>query len=118
MGALPTLWLPPRSPRFPTHIPRPPEGTTMPRRRLVILAAATTLLAGSAVITAGQASAAAGCQVKYTISSQWQGGFGAAVDVTNLGDPINGWSLVFSFSAGQTMTQLWNGSVSQSGSTV
>jgi len=92
--------------------------TTMTRRRLAILAAATTLLGGGAVITAGQASAAAGCQVKYTISSQWPGGFGAAVDVTNLGDPINGWSLVFSFSAGQTVTQLWNGSVTQSGATV
>jgi lysophospholipase L1-like esterase len=90
----------------------------MHRRRLAIVAAAGTVLATAAVVTAGPASAAAGCQVKYTISSQWPGGFGATVDVTNLGDPINGWTLAFSFSAGQTVTQLWNGSVTQSGSTV
>src|SRR3954454_14239078 len=90
----------------------------MHRRRLAIVAAAGTVLATAAVVTAGPASAAAGCQVKYTISSQWPGGFGATVDVTNLGDPINGWTLAFSYSAGQTVTQLWNGSVTQSGSTV
>ena len=90
----------------------------MHRRRLAVLAAASTVLVTAAVITAGQASAAAGCTVKYTISGQWPGGFGAAVDVTNLGDPVNGWSLVFTFSSGQTVTQLWNGSVTQSGSTV
>jgi lysophospholipase L1-like esterase len=88
------------------------------RRRLAILAAATTALAAGAVITAGQASAAAGCAVKYTISSQWPGGFGAAVDVTNLGDPVNGWTVGFSFAAGQTITQLWNGTLTQSGSSV
>ncbi|MFI5892363.1 cellulose binding domain-containing protein [Actinoplanes sp. NPDC051513] len=90
----------------------------MHRRRLAILAVATTTLVSAGVITAGTASAAAGCQVKYTISSQWPGGFGAAVDVTNLGDPVNGWSLAFTFGAGQTVTQLWNGSVTQSGSAV
>lgn len=88
------------------------------RRRIAIVAAASSVLAAAAVITAGQASAAAGCQVKYTISSQWPGGFGAAVDVTNLGDPISGWSLVFSFTAGQSVTQLWNGSVTQAGPSV
>jgi lysophospholipase L1-like esterase len=88
------------------------------RRRLAILAAASAALAAVAVVTAGQASAAAGCQVKYTISSQWPGGFGAAVDVTNLGDPVTGWTLVFTFTAGQSVTQLWNGSVTQSGSAV
>jgi lysophospholipase L1-like esterase len=52
------------------------------------------------------------------VSSQWTGGFGAAVDVTNLGDPLTGWTLEFAFGAGQTVTQLWNGSVTQSGSSV
>jgi lysophospholipase L1-like esterase len=90
----------------------------MQRRRLAILAGTTSALLIGACVTAGQASAATGCQVSYTISSQWPGGFGAAVDVTNHGDPVNGWSLVFTFGAGQTVGQLWNGSVTQSGSTV
>ncbi|MEU4236795.1 cellulose binding domain-containing protein [Actinoplanes sp. NPDC026619] len=90
----------------------------MHRRRMALLATAATVLASAAVVTASRADAAAGCTVKYTISNQWQGGFGAAVDVTNLGDAINGWSLAFTFAAGQTVTQLWNGSVTQSGTAV
>ena len=38
--------------------------------------------------------------------------------VTNLGDAINGWNLTWSFTAGQTIAQLWNGSVTQSGAQV
>ena len=38
--------------------------------------------------------------------------------VTNLGDPVSSWKLVWSFTAGQTITQLWNGSYTQSGSQV
>src|SRR5689334_12449403 len=91
----------------------------MPRRRLTVLAATAAVLAGSfAVAAAGPASAAAGCQVRYTVSSSWPGGFGAAVDITNLGDPVSSWALTFSFPAGQTISQLWNGAVTQSGSAV
>ena len=66
--------------------------------------------------TAG--AAAAGCRVAYTISSQWQGGFGASVAITNLGDPLTAWTLTWSFGAGQTVTQAWNATVTQSGSQV
>ncbi|MCM4077714.1 cellulose binding domain-containing protein [Paractinoplanes hotanensis] len=91
----------------------------MPRRRLTVLVAATALAAGSvAVAAAGPASAAAGCQVRYAVSSSWPGGFGAAVDITNLGDPLAAWTLTFSFGAGQTVTQLWNGAATQSGAAV
>ena len=39
--------------------------------------------------------------------------------ITNTGSTtINGWQLTFSFANGQTITQLWNGSYSQSGSNV
>src|SRR5438876_10170366 len=60
-----------------------------------------------------------GCNVHYAVSSQWPGGFTAAITITNAGSTaINGWSLKFSFANGQTITQLWNGSVTQSGSDV
>ncbi len=59
------------------------------------------------------------CSVQYTVTSQWQGGFGASVTITNTGtSPINGWTLTWTFANGQTITQLWNGSVTQSGSNV
>src|SRR4051812_26085494 len=73
---------------------------------------------GAAVLTAVDASAAAGCRVSYAVTSTWQGGFGASVEVTNLGDPVNGWTLGFSFPSGQSITQLWNGTYTQSGAAV
>jgi hypothetical protein len=91
----------------------------MRRRRIALsVAAAAALTAGVGVLTALPASAAAGCRVAYTVSSSWQGGFGANVTITNLGDPLTSWSLVWSYSAGQTVTQAWNTTLSQSGSTV
>jgi len=57
--------------------------------------------------------------VSYTVTNQWPGGFGASITITNTGSTtINGWTLVFSFSAGQQVTQGWNGTFSQSGSQV
>jgi cellulase/cellobiase CelA1 len=56
--------------------------------------------------------------VGYAVSAQWPGGFGANVTVTNLGAALNGWTLTWTFSSGQTITQLWNGSVTQSGANV
>ncbi|WP_309112548.1 cellulose binding domain-containing protein [Saccharothrix sp.] len=38
--------------------------------------------------------------------------------VTNLGDAVSGWTLEWSFPAGQKVTQLWGGEFSQSGSAV
>jgi endo-1,4-beta-xylanase len=40
------------------------------------------------------------------------------VSITNLGSPISNWTLTWSFGAGQTITQLWNGSYTQSGGNV
>ncbi|WP_456786092.1 cellulose binding domain-containing protein [Cellulomonas sp. P5_C5] len=82
-----------------------------------VLAAATLITAGT-VADAPVASAAAACRVDYVISSQWSNGFGANVTITNLGDAVSSWRLTWSFSAGQTVTQAWNTSLTQSGTTV
>jgi hypothetical protein len=59
------------------------------------------------------------CKVVYTVSSQWSGGFGANISISNTGTTaINGWTLKFTFPGGQTVTQGWNGNFTQSGSTV
>ncbi len=87
------------------------------RKSAVALTAAALIPLGLAAAPA-PAVAAAGCRVAYTVTSQWQGGFGASVAVTNLGDPVTGWTLGWSFPSGQTVTQLWNGVVSQSGAAV
>ncbi|GII80716.1 rhamnogalacturonan lyase [Sphaerisporangium rufum] len=79
-------------------------------------AAALIALAGGTAVTAE--AAAIGCRVDYAVSSQWGGGFGANVSITNLGDPVNGWKLTWSFTAGQQVSQAWNATVTQSGSQV
>jgi hypothetical protein len=59
------------------------------------------------------------CKVTYTVTNQWQGGFGATISITNTGSTAwSNWTLKFSFANGQTITQLWNGSYTQSGSAV
>ncbi|MFI9009633.1 cellulose-binding domain-containing protein [Actinosynnema sp. NPDC053489] len=85
--------------------------------RAALAVVAALVAVGSATPVA--AGAAAGCGVDYAITDQWRGGFGARVTVTNLGDPLSGWALEWSFTAGQRITsETWNGVFTQSGSTV
>src|SRR4051794_16776610 len=91
----------------------------MQRRNLAVcLAASLGIATAAGVVPALPASAAAGCTVTYQVSSSWPGGFGANVTIKNLGDVIGSWTLVWSFGAGQTVTQAWNTTLTQSGSTV
>lgn len=86
--------------------------------RLSAAAIAAGVVAGAGVLFAVSAAAAAGCRVDYTVSSQWPGGFNADVAITNLGDPVNGWTLTWAYTAGQTVTQAWNATVTQSGAQI
>ncbi|MFI5910053.1 cellulose binding domain-containing protein [Dactylosporangium sp. NPDC051541] len=88
--------------------------------RRAVAASAAILAAGAGAVAAVRMAnaAAAGCRVNYTVTNQWQGGFGASVDITNLGDAINGWTLTWTFASGQSVTQAWNATVTQSGTAV
>jgi hypothetical protein len=89
------------------------------RATVALVSTGVTVVVSAAVVVALPAgAAAAGCSVNYAVSSQWQGGFGANVSITNVGDPLTGWTLTWSFDAGQTVTQAWNTSLTQSGSAV
>jgi len=83
----------------------------------------TTLALVVGGITVGTAQAAAGCQVDYT-TNDWntgpgQGGFGATVNIKNLGDPISGWTLKFAFPSGQRLSGSgWGATLAQSGADV
>jgi len=86
---------------------------------MAMMSAGAVLLASTAVAAALPAgAAAAGCSVDYAVSSQWQGGFGANVVITNHGDAVSGWTLTWSYGAGQAVTQAWNATVTQSGAAV
>jgi hypothetical protein len=93
--------------------------TRRPRLRLLVAVAVPVAVAATvSVVSVTAHAAAAGCRVTYAVSSQWQGGFGANISLTNLGDPITNWTLIWSFGAGQQVTQAWNATVTQSGSQV
>ncbi|GAA3463901.1 cellulase family glycosylhydrolase [Saccharothrix longispora] len=88
------------------------------KRSTAAVAALGVVLGAGAVVLPQATAAAQGCRVDYTVTSQWQGGFQAGVKITNLGDPVNGWSLGITFpSTSQRVTQGWNATWSQSGST-
>ncbi|MCL6590515.1 MAG: cellulase family glycosylhydrolase [Firmicutes bacterium] len=57
--------------------------------------------------------------VAYVISSDW--GTGATINVTitnNTTAAVNGWTLAFTFPGNQVITNLWNGTYTQSGAAV
>ncbi|CAL9636607.1 cellulase family glycosylhydrolase [Streptomyces lavenduligriseus] len=89
------------------------------KRIVALLATCATAVGLTALLGPQPAAAAAGCKVDYTVTSQWQGGFQAGVKITNLGDPVTGWTLKFTLpDSGQKLVQGWNATWSQSGSTV
>ncbi|WP_255658558.1 cellulose binding domain-containing protein [Actinoplanes sp. L3-i22] len=63
----------------------------------------------------GQAGA---CLVGYRVVNSWSGGFQAEVTVSNTGAAaITGWRVSWALPAGQSISQVWNGSLSTAGGT-
>jgi cellulose 1,4-beta-cellobiosidase len=77
-----------------------PAGESTPSNQ----AGATTLAGGSA------------CQVVYTVTSQWDVGFGTAITIVNTGNKaLNNWKLTWTWAGNQQITQAWNSSYTQAG---
>ncbi len=65
------------------------------------------------------ASTNASCTAAYQITSQWPGGFQGDVTVRNTGRAATrSWTLTWTYSNGQKVTQTWNASLTQAGATV
>ena len=78
-----------------------------------------TLVLTAMLVLMSVGSARAACNVTYTISNQWPGGFSASLAIANTGTTaISNWTLTWAFADGQTITQLWNGAATQSGANV
>lgn len=61
----------------------------------------------------------AGCAATYRLVNQWQGGFQGEVTVRNSGTAaLSGWTARFAHADGQRITQAWNATVTQDGTTV
>ncbi|HEY0753889.1 MAG TPA: endo-1,4-beta-xylanase [Ktedonobacteraceae bacterium] len=97
----------------------PPSTPTATPTRVPTTPVAATPTSVPVTPTPTSPTGGANCSVHYTITSQWTGGFGASVTITNTSSSaINGWTLAWSFANGQTITQIWNASDIQSGGNV
>ncbi|MET8760138.1 cellulose binding domain-containing protein [Lentzea sp. NPDC004782] len=100
----------PTSTTPPTPVPPPPPPPP---------AAATSTSATTPPPPPPPAPPSPPCVVVYRVNGQWPGAFQAEVTVRNVsGALMNGWTLRWRFPDGQTVAQMWNGSVSQSGGDV
>jgi hypothetical protein len=59
------------------------------------------------------------CSAAYSVTNSWSTGFQGQLTVTDTGTSVlNGWQLGWTFPGNQQITQLWNGSYTQSGEKV
>ncbi|MFI6782907.1 glycoside hydrolase family 6 protein [Micromonospora sp. NPDC050276] len=91
---------------------------TGPRRALALAGAGALVAGGLVTIPVTAAQAATQCDIAYT-SNDWPGGFTASITIKNVGDPLNGWTLGWTFpNSGQRVQQGWSAEFTQSGSQV
>nr|WP_286260398.1 cellulase family glycosylhydrolase [Streptomyces graminofaciens] len=59
------------------------------------------------------------CSVGYRVVNEWPGGFQGEIVIRNTGtSAINGWKLAFAFANGQTVSNMWGGTPTQTGADV
>jgi Glycosyl hydrolase family 12/Cellulose binding domain len=67
--------------------------------------------------TSSPPGGSAGCAATYSTTNSWQGGYQGAVTVRNTGSSaISGWAVSGSLPSGGSISQVWNGQLSGSGS--
>jgi hypothetical protein len=73
----------------------------------------------SASASASVSVPAGACNVAYSVTGQWGGGFQGAVKITNgSSTAVNGWTLKWAYANGQVVNQSWGGVFAQSGANV
>jgi mannan endo-1,4-beta-mannosidase len=67
----------------------------------------------------GSGTPGTACSVGYRVAGEWPGGFQGEIVLHNTGTAtLNGWKLAFAFPSGQTVSNMWGGTPTQSGGTV
>jgi len=59
-----------------------------------------------------------GCEARYEITNSWPNGYEALVTVTASAKPLKGWTVSWTLPGGQSIKQLWNGTLSVDGKTI
>jgi hypothetical protein len=75
----------------------------------------TTTTTSAPTTTTGGTSA---CTATYKVVGEWPGGFQGEVSVKAGASAVSSWTVGFSLGSGQTITQLWGGKFTASGSSV
>ncbi|MDH2430757.1 cellulose binding domain-containing protein [Sphaerisporangium sp. TRM90804] len=101
-------WLPAETWRFFTQFQSDPAPTPTP----------TPSGTPTATPSGTPTPAPGGCSAVMTTVNSWPGGFGASVTVRAAGSAVNGWTVRWTWPGGQTISSLWNGEPSVSGSSV
>jgi endo-1,4-beta-xylanase len=92
----------------------PPTPTATPTATVTPSSSPTSSPTGTPTTAPGSP-----CTASYAVSSSWPGGFNATVTVRNTGAATrSAWSIGWTFAGGQVVTSLWNGVLTQNGSTV
>lgn len=103
-------------------VPRPRSLRSQGRLRGLSILISMLLILICGLFFSVQATHAASsyCQVTYTVTNQWPGGFGGSITVQNTSSTAwTSWNLAFTFPAsGQSVTQGWNGTWAQAGQNV
>ncbi|MGB7539745.1 MAG: glycoside hydrolase family 6 protein [Anaerolineales bacterium] len=87
------------------------------RRFLPLAAIVLVLTVGLSPVS--KAYAAAGCSIVYSPQDDWGNGATINVTINNIGTTaVSGWTLTWTFPGNQTITNLWNGSFTQTGNAV
>jgi Cellulose binding domain len=95
-----------------------PTATVTPTASPTVTPTATPSVSPTATPTPTPTATAGGraCAATYTVTGQWSGGFQAEVAVRNTGaSALTGWRVSWTFANGQTISQLWNGTLTASG---
>jgi endoglucanase len=118
IGTQPT---PPPTPK-PTSTPSPvptPKPTATPSPKPTPKPTATPKPTPTPSATPSSSPQKIACKVQYTTTSDWGSGFVVDMTVTNTGtQTIGAWKLAWTFAGNQQITNLWNGVLTQNGTTV
>jgi cellulase/cellobiase CelA1 len=100
---------------------KPPTSTTPPPQPPPVVKAPSpgTTTKTTTTTTTVPVPVVFGCTVNYRITHSWNGGYNADVTITNTGNaPVSGWTLHWTFTRGQVVTDMWNATPKQSGAEV
>jgi len=87
-------------------------------RRALVAASVAVIASGLAAVAVSQAHAASGCTVAYQVQNDWGAGATVNLTITNNDPAITSWTVGFAFPSGQTVTNGWNATYTQTGANV